>query len=478
MSAEKLSKARVIGENACIEFKRCGGKIENDIYETVCSFSNRFGGDIYLGVLDDGTVVGVPEKAVPDIVRNFIAMIGNPDVLSPTLYIEPTIFKYQGKTIIHIHIPASADVHTFKKVVYDRAGDADVRVKGTNRIAEMYIRKHDIFTERRVYKYVTEGDLRLDLIPRLRQMAVNRIIDHPWKTMSDIEILHSAGLYGEDKATGDKGYLLAAVMLLGKDDVIRSVVPAYRTDTLLRKVNIDRYDDRLMVQTNLIESYELLMGFAEKHLWDKFYLEDDARISLRNAISREMLVNTLMHREFTSSYVAKFVIEKDRMYTENANRAGSDDPVTLENYEPNPKNPIVAAFFRNIGLADELGSGVRKLFKYVVRYSGKEPQLLDGDVFRTIVPLDDSYSFDAMLGEKEIKAQNKAQTKHEKNQALIQALILERLRENPSMTQIDIATAIKKSRNAVQEAFKALQKNGLLRREGSKMNGIWIVKED
>lgn len=95
--------------------------------------------------------------------------------------------------------------------------------------------------------------------------------------MSDVELLKSAGLYGEDKTTGEKGYLLAAVMLLGKDDVIRSVVPAYRTDALLRKVNVDRYDDRLIVQTNLIESYELLMGFAEKHLLDKFYLEDDAR---------------------------------------------------------------------------------------------------------------------------------------------------------------------------------------------------------
>ena len=34
-----------------------------------------------------------------------------------------------------------------------------------------------------------------------------------------------------------------------------------------------------------------------------------------------MVSNTLMHREFTSSYTAKFVIEKNRMYVENANRA-------------------------------------------------------------------------------------------------------------------------------------------------------------
>jgi ATP-dependent DNA helicase RecG len=138
-----------------------------------------------------------------------------------------------------------------------------------------------------------------------------------------------------------------------------------------------------------------------------FYLEDDARISLRNAISREILANILIHREFTSPYAAKFVIERDRMYTENANRAASDNPVTPTSFEPNPKNPIASSFFRNIGLADDLGSGTRRLFKYVVRYSGKEPQMLDGDVFRAIMPLDDSYSIDAHLGEEAIKTPNK-----------------------------------------------------------------------
>ena len=53
-------------ETIAVEFKRCGNGIESDVYETVCSFLNRFGGDIFLGVLDDGTVLGVPEKAAPD----------------------------------------------------------------------------------------------------------------------------------------------------------------------------------------------------------------------------------------------------------------------------------------------------------------------------------------------------------------------------------------------------------------------------
>ncbi|MEY8495589.1 hypothetical protein AALC16_21650 [Lachnospiraceae bacterium 29-91] len=60
-------------------------------------------------------------------------------------------------------------------------------------------------------------------------------------------------------------------MLLGKDDVILDVAPAYLTDALLRRVNIDRYDDREIIQTNLVESYERLMEFGRKHLLDKFF---------------------------------------------------------------------------------------------------------------------------------------------------------------------------------------------------------------
>ena len=76
----------------------------------------------------------------------------------------------------------------------------------------------------------------------------------------------------------------------------------------------------------------------------------------------EMIANTLIHREFTSSYTAKFVIEKDRMYTENANRSSGDGIITPDNMEPNPKNPIIASFFRNIAFWEILSAKVLKIF--------------------------------------------------------------------------------------------------------------------
>jgi len=474
MTHDNLKTIFAIGETISVEFKRCGNGIDDNTYETVCSFLNRYGGDIFLGIENSGKVRGVPEKSVHDLVKNFINMVNNPDILSPTAYLTPEIIEYEGKQIIHIHIPSSSEVHSYKKVIYDRMGDSDVKVKSTSQIAQLYIRKHKIFTEKKVFPYVKDEDLRLDMLPRIRKMASIRDAKHPWVLMTDKEILQSAGFIGEDPETGKRGYNLAAIMLLGRDEVILDASPVYRTDALLRRINTDRYDDRLMVKTNLLDSYDLLMGFAEKHLLDKFYLEDGVSMSLRNNIAREMLINTLIHREFASTYIAKFIIEKDKMFTENANRATTGKLITPDNFEPNPKNPTIADFFRNIGMADELGSGVRNLYKYGRRYSGQDPQLIDGDVFRIVVPLDDSYSFDAETGKKN-KASHEA-INDALSEATNEAIILEYLRQNPTASQTATALAINKSRSTVQRIVKKLTKDGLLDREGAKKNGRWIVK--
>ena len=471
-----------IGETIAVEFKRCGNGIENDVYETVCSFLNRFGGDIFMGVLDDGTVVGIPEKAAMAMVKNFISCISNPSLFSPTVYLTPEIIFYENKYIIHIHVNPSAEVHSFKKVIYDRINDADVKVTASTQIAQMYIRKQGIFTERKIFPYVKMDDLRLNLLPKIRQMATNNSGQtHPWNSMSDEELLKSTRLYGVDRISGDAGFNLAAVMLLGKDEVISDVAPAYVTDAIFRKVDLNRYDDREIIKTNLIESYELLMEFGRKHLPDRFYLEDDQRKSLRNIITREMIANTLIHREYTSFYQAKFVIEKERMYVENANRASKEEFITPDNIEPNPKNPIIAAFFRNIGYADQLGSGVRNLFRYSKFYSGKEPKFMEGDVFKIIVPIDESLSTDTITQSTTRSTQSTTRST-QSTTSFYQSVtsddeksILQLISNTPNISQQDISTQLGINYNTIKYYIRKMQKNKILRREGTNRKGKWVI---
>ena len=467
-----------------MEFKRCGNGIESDVYETVCSFLNRFGGDIFLGVLDDGTVLGVPENAAADMVRNFISCVSNPALFTPTVYLSPKVLKYEGKTIIHIHVLPSAEVHSYKKIIYDRIDDADVKVTATSQIAQMYIRKQEIFTERKLYPYVKKEDLRIDMLPKLRIMAENQSngSGHPWSRMTDDELLKSARLYSIDRVTGEQGFNLAAVMLLGKDDVILDIVPAYVTDALLRRVNIDRYDDREIIQTNLIESYERLMEFGRKHLLDKFFLEDDQRKSLRNIITREMIANTLIHREYTSSYQAKFVIEKERMYVENANRASQNIVITPDNMEPIPKNPIIASFFRNIGYADQLGSGVRNLFKYSKFCAGNDPEFIEGDIFKIIVPLDEGNREEQTTQSVTQTTQSVTQTTQSVTQTTQskendpEKNIMELIEQNPFLSQKQMAEKLNLNKNTLKYYIKKMKEKGVIERVGTNRKGKWIVK--
>lgn len=481
----KLKSVLAIGETVAVEFKRAGGRIGDDVYESVCAFLNRFGGDIYLGVLDNGKVEGIPENAAIDMLKNIINVANNPTLFQPTTYLNPEIIRYNGKTLIRIHVPQSSEVHSYKRVVYDRINDADVKVSATSQIAQMFIRKQGIFTEQRVFPYLKKKDLRMDLLGKVRLLAVNNAGgNHPWQNMNDNELLKSASLYTIDYATGKPGFTLAAALLLGRDEVIHSICPAYRTDALLRRENVERYDDREIVDTNLIESYERLFEFAKKHLPDKFFVEDAVRKSLRNIIIREMISNTLMHREYTSSFQSRFVIERGRIYVENANRASSEKIITPENLEPKPKNPTIASFFRNIGYADQLGSGVRKLFTYAKSYGGDNPTFSEGDVFRTTVLLDDALDGAVLTSHKaervnekvNVKVNEKVNVNSVEDIGETQRKILNILRKNPSITQNAMSKLIGISLVHINKNMKILKEKGYITRIGSDKRGTWVVK--
>lgn len=474
MTAEQIEKIIQTGENIHTEFKRCGNGFEKDIYETVCSFSNRFGGNILCGVLDDGKITGIPENAISGMIKNFTSTISNPEIFNPTLYLSPEVVEVESKKIIFIKVPLSSNIHSYKGKFYDRSFESDVLVKGNEKLTEMLIRKQDIFTEQKLFPYASIADLKPGLIERCRRMAFNRLQNHPWKDMSDEDLLRSAGLLRKDFETGKTGLNRAGLLLLGQDDVIQSICPQYKTDALLRKINLDRYDDREIIQTNLVDSFDLLMIFTQKHLNNKFYLEGIQNVSLRDKISREIISNILMHREYTSPFISKLVIEKDKMYTENPCKAQNQFEITPEKFTPISKNPLIAKFFTNIGYADELGSGTRNLFHYTMLYSGERPRMIEDDIFRTIVPLHDEYSadFGTHLPSSNIKKTDESDYSRlsEKQQIIIQAM-----KENPKITQEELCKIADLSRSAVQANTKQLKNLGIIAHTDSKKSGSWIV---
>ena len=156
---------------------------------------------------------------------------------------------------------------------------------------------------------------------------------------------------------------------------------------IMWKMYVDRYDDREVIITNLFDTYDRLMEFGKKHLSDPFILEGINSVSARNKILREIFSNLLAHRDYSSAYVAKYVIEKQCIYTENANRAHGHGMLELSSFQPFAKNPAISKIFRETSLADELGSGMRNTYKYTKLYSGGTPEFIEGNVFKTMIPL-------------------------------------------------------------------------------------------
>ena len=219
----------------------------------------------------------------------------------------------------------------------------------------------------------------------------------------------------------------------------------------------------------------------------------------------------MIHREFTSTYQAKFVIENDRMFTQNANRASWEGLITPENMEPNPKNPIIASFFRTIGLADQLGSGVRNLFAYSRLYSGEDPVIQEKDIFTITVPLRSiAEEYDEILNTetlstdkdhgsttKEIADTTKETTKEitgttketteeiadttkettEEITGTTKEILLREIQKNPGITVRELASMIGLTDDGVRYHINKMRKEGILARDGSTKSGHWVIQK-
>ena len=165
--------------------------------------------------------------------------------------------------------PSGSQVCRHHGRIFDRSHEADIDITdNSDMVYQLYARKSGSYFVNKVTRFQME-DLRPDLIERARAMTASRTANHPWKSLSDEELLRSAGLILKDPERQLEGITLAAILLFGKDSTILSVLPQHKTDAIFRVENVDRYDDRDVIITNLLETYDRLIALA-KALSDPF----------------------------------------------------------------------------------------------------------------------------------------------------------------------------------------------------------------
>ena len=483
MTIEEIKELISTGEKIDVEFKKSQNELNKDLYESVCSFNNRDGGHIILGVVDKTKeICGVNPDKIDKMKKDFTTAINNANKINPPLYLTPEDYEIDGKIIIYIRVPEGTQLRRFNGRIFDRTYEGDIDITNNAELVyKMYARKQSTYFVNKVYPNLGLEFLDFEVIKKAKKMAMGRVDNHAWADMNEEEILRSSGLILTDPDTGREGITLAAILLFGKDSTIMSVLPQYKTDAIYRVKNMDRYDDREVIITNLIDSFRKLMDFGKKHLNDVFVIEGDQSISARDKILREVVSNILAHRDYSNAYSAKFVIEQDVMYTENSNLPHGHGELQLNKFEAFPKNPPISKVFREIGYADELGSGMRNTNKYTKLYSGGTPSFIEDDVFRISIPIDNVANLKVGPGADQISRKEKNETSFETSlkQVLKQSdydrlkPVISKLAEVEEISVQEVMELTGKSRTTAWRYMQILVECGVVELTGNTNNAIY-----
>jgi ATP-dependent DNA helicase RecG len=466
INSKEIKSIIAQGEGLNIEFKTSYSTLSRSVFETICAFLNRKGGHILLGVKDNGYIEGVQEDSLSVQLKTLADDMNNPQIISPTFYLTSEVVEIEEKKIIHIYVPESSQGHTYLNVYYDRNNEGDYKLMTNHQISTLFLRKFDGYTENKVFPWLQMSDFVQEDFDKVRKIvSANTEGTHPWIAMSNDEILRASKLYRKDEKTGQEGYTMAAALLFGTEVTVGTVCPHYRIDALCRKDDVDRYDDRDVIECNLIQAYSRLMAFVQKHTPDRFFLEGISRESIRDIIFREMTCNLLIHREYAVNYHTSLTVYKETVVTENWNIPYMMGKITPENLTPHSKNPNIAAFFRQLKWVEDLGSGVRKMFHYCPLYLKDKnalPIMEEGDVFKLTIRYErkgayNTADFDRVSN---IKHADK---------------ILELIQANPKITIPEMAQNLSVTSRTIDRILSKLVEEKIIEREGSRKEGEWII---
>ncbi|WP_024467621.1 helix-turn-helix domain-containing protein [Treponema pedis] len=313
MNLEEVNKLIQSGEKIDVEFKESKDALTKDIYDSVCSFNNRNGGHILLGVNDKRKIVGVNPDKIDKIIKEFTTSINNSQKVYPPLYLVPVSVKVGKKTIIYIRIPEGCQVCRHNGKIWDRSYDGDINITDNSELVyKMYARKQSSYFVNKVYPNLGIDFLDTLVIEKAGKMAIAREQDHSWKYMDDEELLRSANLILTDPETNKEGITLASILLFGKDNSIMSVLAQHKTDAIFRVENKDRYDDRDVIITILLFSGDYLTTRKK----ERMLVQSAESIVVSNKNVIDEIINYEFSKEWINNTSAKLKLlsKLDRNY--------------------------------------------------------------------------------------------------------------------------------------------------------------------
>lgn len=345
-------------ESETIEFKQTLAETE-DVAKTIVAFSNTKGGDIYIGIKDNGELITIniedsSLKKISDLNTSF----------DPKLHgcFSISVEIINGFDILKIAVRRSDyKCHSYKGVVYIRQGTTNQKLFAKE-IAERHNNSvsYDWSAQTPVgscFDWIDEKAL-IYLKSKYLEISENKN-----KQLDTIQLLNALSLLGENNEPNN-----SCLLFIGKPELIKKVFKDRNKLTWTYKDVLNNIEERLLIDEEnapFIFNIQNILDKVNKFnttLQDIDLFRNDIS-QYDNKVVEEMLVNAIVHRDWNINFWIEVVQTPISLEIRNPGKFRADlNKVLLENQRPEYLNPTLADFLKKMHLMEKEGGGLKKAY--------------------------------------------------------------------------------------------------------------------
>jgi ATP-dependent DNA helicase RecG len=350
---------KMIMETENIEFKE---KWTDDSLKTICAFANTSGGELIIGISDEGEIVGV--KDIEKLIRDLPNKIRDKLKITPSISVE----EKEGRKILHIKIFPSSIPVSYEGKFYIRSGSTTQELKDTE-LAYFLLEKMG-----KTWDSFSSGfdisEIDFSTIEMFKNLAKNRIPSI--KEFDSVEkIFLNLKLFDENKKITNAG-----ILLFGKEPQKKFISATVRVGRFKNSIHIV---DTVVIEGNLFKQVEEVMNAIKKHLNVRFEIKGVVRQDVWDyplGALREAVINALIHRDYLSPAEIQIKIYDDRIWIWNPGKLPPQ--IKLEELKKEhssyPRNPLIANAFYLAGFIERWGSGTERMVQLCIEQGLPEPE--------------------------------------------------------------------------------------------------------
>ena len=465
-----------LAESMTVEFKSDRKRLHDDeLVEALACLANSEGGELWLGVEDDGTPTGLHAEHQ--------SLVGLPGLVAartaPSLMVTVAPLEIDGVRVARIAVPkSSSEVATTAGKYLRRRLKHDGTPECVAMLPHERASRANRFGLADASGQAVAGTHLADLDPlereRLRQAVQQYGGDRVLLELDD-EALDGALGFTTRNETDQRVPTLAGLLVIGRETILRERVPTHELafQVLARDA----------VKFNEFRRYPLLkaLDWLETN-FRPYNPEHEIQIDLFRvpvpkvdlSAFREAIANALVHRDYHRLGAVHVRLEDEGLTISNP--GGLVEGVTLGNLlttEPRPRNRVLADAMKRIGIVERSGRGVDKIYRGMLRFGRPEPDYSRTDADNVVLQLatvDADETFLKLVVEQEGR---------QRGELPIDSLIaLAALREHKRLGADELARHIQRDPVQARRTLERLVENGLVEAHGNTRSRSYILSGD